>query len=124
MGVKTHRDLDAWRLADQVRQKVVAVTASQPTSKDFKYCNQIRDSACSVPANVAEGFARRSPRDFARFLSIAKGSLLETQDRILDGAERRYISEQDAIELMQLTARCDRVITRLRAYLLSCANRN
>ncbi|MEO5738987.1 MAG: four helix bundle protein [Vicinamibacterales bacterium] len=124
MGVKTHRDLDAWRLADQIRQRVVAVTASAPTSKDFKYCNQIRDSASSVPANVAEGFARKSPRDFARFLSIAKGSLLETQDRILDGAERRYIGEQDAVELMQLTARCDRVITRLRAYLWSCTKRN
>ena len=124
MGARTHRDLDAWRLADQIRQKVLAVTASEPASKDFRYCNQIRDSASSVPANVAEGFARRSPRDFARFLSIAKGSLLETQDRILDGAERLYIGEKDAIELMQLTARCDRVITRLRAYLWSCSKTN
>jgi len=120
MGAKNHRELDAWRLADTIRSKVIAVTANPPASRDFKYCNQVRDSAASVSANIAEGFARRSPRDFARFLSIAKGSLLETQDRILDGAERCYIAEQDAIELMQLTARCDRVITRLRAYLWSC----
>ena len=120
MGAKNYRDLDAWRLADQIRLKVIAVTASNPASGDFKFSNQIRESSSSVPADIAEGFARRSPRDFARFLSIAKGSLLETQDRILDGAERRYISEHDAIELMQLTARCDRVITRLRAYLWSC----
>jgi four helix bundle protein len=123
MGAKTYRDLDAWRLGDQIRQRVIAVTASTPALKDFKFCNQIRDSASSVPANVAEGFARRSPRDFARFLSIAKGSLSETQDRILDGVDRRYIAEQDAIELMRLTARCDRVITSLRRYLWSCDKR-
>jgi len=69
---------------------------------------------------VAEGFARRSPRDFARFLSIAKGSLLETQNRIRDGAQRNYFTPDQAIELMHLTARCDRVITRLRAYLWTC----
>ena len=123
MGAQTHRELDAWRLADQIRAKVVALTATPPSSRDFRYCNQIRDAAASIPANVAEGFARRSPRDFARFLSIAKGSLAETQDRILDGADRRYIAEADAIELMRLTARCDRVITRLRKYLSSCDKR-
>ena len=123
VAAQTHRELDAWRLADQIRAKVVAVTATLPLSGDFRYCNQIRDAAASIPANVAEGFARRSPRDFARFLSIAKGSLAETQDRILDGVDRGYIANVDAIELMRLTARCDRVITRLRKYLWSCDKR-
>jgi four helix bundle protein len=120
MGAKNYRDLAAWRLADELRLKIIAATATPPASKDFKYCNQIRDSAASVPANVAEGFARRSPRDFARFLSIAKGSLSETEDRIRDGAARKYFKDDDAAELMRLAARCDRAITGLRAYLWSC----
>jgi len=120
MGAKNYRELDAWRLADAIRQRVVAITATPPASRDFKYCAQVRDAAASTSANIAEGFARKSPRDFARFLSIAKGSLLETQDRIRDGAERHYFTEDQAIELMVLTARCDRVITRLRAYLWTC----
>ena len=119
MGVKHYRDLDAWRLADEIRQKVIAICSNSPASRDFKYFTQLRDAAASTP-NVAEGFARRSPRDFARFLSIAKGSVLETQDRIRDGVQRKYFTEEQAIELMVLTARCDRVITRLRAYLASC----
>jgi four helix bundle protein len=123
MGAKNYRELDAWRLADEVRIKVIEFTALPPASKDFKYCNQIRDSASSVAANIAEGFARRSPPDFARFLSIAKGSLSETQDRVRDGSQRHYISEERTIELMRLTARCDRVITNLRAYLWSCGKK-
>jgi len=120
MGAKNYRELDAWRLADEIRRKVVAITATPPASRDFKYCAQVRDAAASTSANIAEGFARKAPRDFARFLSIAKGSLLETQDRIRDGVERRYFTDNQAVGLMVLTARCDRVITRLRAYLWTC----
>jgi four helix bundle protein len=120
MGARSHRELDAFRLSDEIRKKVIEFTSTSPASRDFKYCNQIRDSAASVPTNIAEGFARRSPRDFARFLSIAKGSLLETQERIRDGVDRGYVDEERAAELMKLTARCDRVVTRLRTYLWSC----
>jgi four helix bundle protein len=123
MGARNYRDLDAWRLADEIRAKVIAFTSTPPASRDFKYCDQIRGAAASVPANIAEGFARRSPRDFARFLSIAKGSLLETQDRLRDGVDRHYLDTDRAVELLRLTARCDRVVTRLRAYLYSCKRR-
>ena len=123
MGAKNYRELDAWRLADEIRRKVVAFTAQPPASRDFNYCNQVRNAAASVSANIAEGFGRYSPADFARFLSIAKGSLAEAQDRIRDGADRRYLSEDQAIELMVLTDRCDRVISRLRGYLWTCKPR-
>jgi four helix bundle protein len=123
MGARNYRDLDAWRLADEIRAKVIAITSTPPASRDFKYCDQIRGAAASVSANIAEGFARRSPGDFARFLSIAKGSLLETQDRLRDGVDRQYLATDRAVELLRLTARCDRVVTRLRAYLYSCKRR-
>lgn len=120
MGARTYRELDAWRLADEIRRKVIAITAQAPASRDFNYCKQLRDAAASVSANIAEGYGRYRPLDFARFLSIAKGSLAETQDRIRDGADRRYFSDEQAIELMILTERCDRVISQLRGYLWKC----
>ena len=120
MGARNYRELDAWRLADQIRTRIVAITAAPAVARDFRFCDQIRGSAASVSVNIAEGFARRSPKDFARFLSIAKGSLSETQERFRDGVDRHYFNIEDAAELLQLMARCDRVMTRLRAYLLTC----
>jgi len=62
------------------------------------------------------------PADFARFLAIARGSLAETQVHLRAGLERRYFEENSVVELLVLAARCDRVTSALRAYLLRCKN--
>jgi four helix bundle protein len=56
--------------------EVFAFTATAPASRDFKYCDQIRSSSSSAPANIAQGFGRFRPREFARFLEIARASLV------------------------------------------------
>ena len=87
MGANTYRELVCWQLADELQRRIVAITATPPAKRDFKFCDQIRDASLSVPSNIAEGFARRSPPDFARFLTIAKGSLGETQVRLRAGLD-------------------------------------
>ena len=70
-----------------------AFTANGPASKDFKYRDQIRDSSASAPRNIAEGFGRFRPAEFARFLECARGSLVETQNHLIDGRDRGYLGE-------------------------------
>src|SRR6266496_912433 len=55
----------------------------------FKYCNQIRESSRSARKNISEGFGRYYPKEFARFLRNANGSLHETKDHLLEGREYR-----------------------------------
>jgi len=117
MGANTHRELVCFQLADELQRRIVALTASPPASRDFRFCDQIRDASLSAASNIAEGFARRSPPDFARFLTIAKGSLAETQVQLRVGLDRGYFDQRTVVELLVLAARCDRVTTALRAYL-------
>src|SRR5262245_53739003 len=68
MGAWRFQDLVAWQLAWKLQQEIFAFTAMSPTSRDVKYCNQIRDSSRSTCRNTAEGFGRFYPREFIRFL--------------------------------------------------------
>lgn len=92
MGVRDVRDLVCWRLAHELKCEVVAFTATGPASRDFKYRDQIRDASASATRNIAEGFGRYTPGEFARFLSWARASLLETIDALLDGRDRGYLT--------------------------------
>jgi len=122
MGANTYRELECWQLADDLQRRIVALTASTRAARDFKFCDQIRDASLSVSSNIAEGFARRTPADFARFLTIAKGSLAETQVQLRSGFDRGYFDQDAVVELLKLAARCDRVTSALRAYLWRCKN--
>src|SRR5687767_3368138 len=79
VGVREFRDLVAWQLAHELKCEVFAFTATGPAVRDFRYRDDIRGSSASAAANISEGFGRFGPREFARFLSIAKASLQETQ---------------------------------------------
>jgi four helix bundle protein len=122
MAANTFRELVCWQLADELQRRIVEITATPPASKDFKFCDQIRGASLSASSNIAEGFARRSPPDFARFLTIAKGSLAETQVQLRAGLDRGYFEQDAVVELLVLAARCDRVTSALRAYLWKCKN--
>jgi four helix bundle protein len=77
-------------------------------------CDQIRGSASSAPRNIAEGFGRGRPREFARFLDYALGSLNETKDALIDARDRRYASPTLVSRLLNLCGAAIRVTKRLR----------
>src|SRR5262252_8285741 len=92
MGVRDFRELVCWRLSYELKCEVLAFIESRPAARDFKYRDQIKDSSASAPRNVAEGFGRFRPGDFARFLEIAVASLKETQNHLVDGRDRGYLA--------------------------------
>jgi four helix bundle protein len=77
VAVRRFEDLIAWQLARQLQNEVFAILDTGLPSRDVMYCDQIRESARSATRNTAEGFGRYYPREFARFLRIAAGSLHE-----------------------------------------------
>lgn len=103
MGVRRFQDLVAWQLSHELKCEVMEFTDAGPASRDFKYCDQVRESSASAPANIAEGFGRFRPREFARFLEFARASLTETQNHLIDGRERGYLDAERYSRLSNLT---------------------
>jgi four helix bundle protein len=121
-AAKRFEDLIVWQLAVGVRDAVYALTAGEGSS-DLSFRQQIRDSASSAPRNIAEGFQRYNPPQFAQFMNIAKGSLAETQNHLLHGKHQGYFSEQEFTDAWRLTCRALRAANRLHAYLRGCGKR-
>ena len=119
MEVRRFEDLIVWQLADALRTGVVAFTADGSASRDFKYCDQIRDAAASACRNIAEGFGRFRPTEFARYLEIAAGSLQEVKDALHDGHRRKYVDDSEHERLVRLALRTLKASYRLREYLQS-----
>ena len=109
MGVRRFEDLVAWQLAHQLSLEIFAATETGPVSRDFRFREQVRDSAASAGRNIAEGFGRFSPGDFARFLRYARASLMETRNSLIEGRDKGYLKDPLAARLLNLTSATDRV---------------
>ncbi len=72
-------DLKIWQKSHQLTLEIYKLTQQLPKTETFGIVSQIQRSASSVPANIAEGFGRKSKNEFIQFLYQAKGSLVETQ---------------------------------------------
>jgi four helix bundle protein len=74
---KSFQDLIVWQKAHQFVLSVYRYTATFPKTEIYGLSSQFRRAAVSIPANVAEGFKKKTKPDKARFLNIAQGSLEE-----------------------------------------------
>jgi four helix bundle protein len=89
-GARRFQELVAWQLAHELKCEIFTCTSTGPAARDFDYKDQIRRAGASAPANIAEGFGRFRPRDFARFLEFACASLVEIENHLIDGRDRGY----------------------------------
>ena len=116
-GARTFTELDAWKLANELKLGVYGLIREGDASRDFEFRNQIRNAAASAPRNIAEGFGRYVPRDFAQYLRIANGSLMETSNHLQDGVDRGYFRPEQVCELLTLARRASAATTSLTRYL-------
>jgi four helix bundle protein len=75
--MRDNTKIEAWRLADDLTVAVYEATRAFPREELYGITSQLRRATSSVPANIAEGSARGSKKDYLHFLHIARGSLAE-----------------------------------------------
>ena len=92
--MRPHERLEVWERAVDFVVRIYKMTETFPREEKFGLTSQIRRAAVSVPANIAEGAARQSSKEFNYFLSIAQGSVRELATEILIARKLGYLNEQ------------------------------
>ena len=117
MGARSFEELEAWKLAHALKVGVYDLVRTTDAAHDFEFRNQIRNAAASAPRNIAEGFGRYMPREFAQYLRVANGSLMETSNHLRDGIDRGYFKKESVDLLQALARRASAATTALIRYL-------
>jgi four helix bundle protein len=111
--MRPHQKLDAWSKSVHLVVEVYKATKNFPKEETYGLTSQIRRAAISVPANIAEGAARYSQKEFAYFVSNAQGSASELETELIIAHRLGYISEALFSQLITDLERIGRLITGL-----------
>ena len=115
--IKSHRDLIVWQKSMDLAEDVYRVTTEFPREEMYRLTSQLIRAVISVPANIAEGHARGTRRDYANFLAIAKGSLMETETFLMLAERLGYDNPKRIERTLSLVTEVSKMITALRSRL-------
>ena len=113
---RTFQDLIVWQKAHQLVLTVYRISSTFPKSEVYGLASQLRRSVVSIPANITEGFKKKSKAEKGRFLNIAQGSLEESRYYLLLTQDLGY---HDCSQVLQ---RIEEVSKLLNAYRRSILN--
>lgn len=108
--MKDFRDLIVWQKSHRLTLDVYRFTKGFPSEERFGITSQLRRSAASIAANVAEGCGRGSDPDLARFLQMAMGSASETEYHLLLAKDLGFLDDETADQLINNTQEAKRML--------------
>jgi four helix bundle protein len=110
---RSHRDLIVWQKSMDLALESQGIADELPSFERFALTDQIRRSANSVPANLAEGSGRFHTGDFLHHVSFARGSLMELDTHLEIALRRRYVAAERLATGVELMDHVGRMLTRL-----------
>jgi four helix bundle protein len=96
-GANRFQQLLVWQRMHELNIEVWKASTQGAAGRDFRFANQLRDAADSAERNIAEGFGRFNPVEFARFLDISRASALETQTLLRKGLSVGYWARRSSV---------------------------
>lgn len=115
--IQKFEDLEVWKKARILSDKVYPLTFKEPISSDFRIKDQLRGSIGSIMDNVAEGFERGSKLEFINSLTISKGETGELKSQLYRCLDNKYIFQKLFNELYSLADEITKMITGFINYL-------
>jgi four helix bundle protein len=117
MKIKKFEDLESWKKARKLTNRVYEATAAGSFTRDFGLKDQIRRASISILSNIAEGFERGGDKEFLQFLAIAKGSCGEVRAQLYIAVDQEYLSQELFERLLNNADEIGRMISGLMKYL-------
>lgn len=112
---RSYRDLLVWQKAMDLVDRVYDLADVLPVEERYGLTSQLKRAVASDPVNIAEGQGRATSRDFANFLTIARGSLFETETLLLIAQRRQYLDVESVGEAFEMAAEVGRMLSGLRS---------
>ena len=109
--IQSFKDLRIWNLGIEIVTDVYVATRDFPREEMYGLTSQIRRAAVSIPANIAEGFRRYSPKEHKQYLHIAMGSLAELETELIIAQKLGLIAEEKMRNLSEKIDHLSRMIT-------------
>lgn len=94
--IRTHKDLVVWQKAIDLVLDIYNMTKSFPKEEVYGLVSQMRRAAVSIPANIAEGAARQTKKEFQQFVYISIGSLAELETHLILSVRLSFCGKQEA----------------------------
>ena len=114
MAISNYKDLKVWQNAIDLVDKIYSITNDFPKNEQFGLISQLRRASCSVPSNIAEGSAKRSKKEYVRFINIAYGSLAEIETQIIIAQRQGFVPPSKAEEVEAQTTEIGKMLNGLR----------
>ncbi|MEE4256506.1 MAG: four helix bundle protein [Bacteroidales bacterium] len=110
MGVEKFEDLKVWRISINLS---IRIYNSLKDSKEFGLKDQLQRASVSIPSNIAEGFDRKTNKEYIYFLHIAQGSCAELRTQLYLVKELGIIKDIESDDLIETTRKISAMIHRL-----------
>ncbi len=95
MKVKDYKELKVWQKGIEIADKTYTLTEAFPKNELYGLAAQMRRAAVSIPSNIAEGFVRRGPKEYRRFLHVSLGSCAELDTQMIIANRREYVDDRE-----------------------------
>ncbi len=117
-AVRSHRDLVVWQKAMDLVDMIYTLAGRLSPEENYGLRSQMTRAAVSVPANVAERSSRTTSKDFANFLSNAKGSVMELETLLTVARRQDFVPESECGPAFALITEVSKMLTSLRRRVL------
>ncbi len=114
--MRNFRELEIWIDSRKLVKEIYKLTNQLPQSEKFGLISQINRCVISIPANIAEGSAKDSQKDFVRFLQISLGSTYELETHLILCGDLEFLNNDDSIKIIAKTQQLQKRISALIKY--------
>ena len=117
MTIKSYKELHMWQKGIDVTTRIYVLTSSFPKNESYGITDQMRRAACSICANIAEGWTRGKRDSVMHYLDMANGSIAELETFLVISHKLNYLSTAQKTEIDNELLTIGKMINKMKAHL-------